>query len=158
MCVRERARVRLLSGCMLELLCTLFTWEGESLKANRIQVTWGVLGCLKCFTACLSAMKPVAVCCQSYQREWQCPQKGMAKLQYIRTINYPDNNNECFSWQVARYFIIVQLTPSPLPRWHWSAFNPNQAFVVKPSALEDMKRQGNCDWRLKNNRCDPLNM
>lgn len=67
-------------------------------KRREPQSKWdpGDLRRLKCFIPCLSAMKPVVVCCQSYQREWKCPRKGMAKLQYIRTINYPDNNNECF--------------------------------------------------------------
>lgn len=119
----------------------LFAWKAESLKVNRMQVTGGGCGCLKCFTPCLSAMRPVSVCCQSYQCEWQCPQKVTAKPQYIWTINYPDNNNECYSWRVACYFITVQLTPSSVPRWHWSTLKPNQAFVVRPSVLKDVQKK-----------------
>lgn len=131
--------------------------KGESLKVNRMQVTCGGFGCLRCFTPCLSAVRPVAVCCQSYQREWQCPQKGMAMLQYIRTINYPDNNNECCSWQVACYFIIVQLTPSPVPSWHRPTFKPNQALCGEAICIEG-HRERNWDWRLWNNWNDSHNI
>lgn len=62
-------------------LSMLFSGEADSLTVNRIQVTRGAFfRRLKRFTPCLSAIKPVAACCQFYQRDWQRPQKGTARL------------------------------------------------------------------------------
>lgn len=75
-----KQQLRVKSSCPANCRCRSVR-EADSLTVNRIQVTRGAFsGHLKCFTPCPSAIKPVAACCQSYQRDWQRPQKGTARL------------------------------------------------------------------------------
>ena len=90
-------------------------------------------------------MRPVSLCCQSYQREWQHPQKVTSKLQYIWTMNYLDNNNERYSWQVARSILSLsswrrlQTGIGPLVK--------RIRHVVKPPVLKDIEKKGKEDHR-----------